>query len=250
MPEIGFKSLPTRIPVIGEFAIRGGVLPPEQAHRPGRDGNRGPGECARANSGDGHERASQRHAGGLGGRLGGGDRACHPAERARRGELLQGGGRDRVEDHVVGGEAVPVAEAGGVADLADDGGDDDRADPEQVGQSGPGRPSSLRIFAVRVTSNWTAVLAPIVLICGLRQVPPSWRRHSSAPPASGEEWPVPGVRPLLRPEAHLARGTPPGGTDTRTEYRAATGRLRTRSYVSTSTAVATGRYSSGSCQRL
>jgi hypothetical protein len=32
------------------------------AARPGRDRNRGQGESARANSGDGHERASQRHA--------------------------------------------------------------------------------------------------------------------------------------------------------------------------------------------
>jgi hypothetical protein len=166
--------------LIGEFTIRGGVLPPEQAHRPGRDGNRGPAECARANSGDGHERVSQRHAGGLGGRLGGGDHARHPAERARRGEPLQGGGRDPVEDHVVGGEAVPVAEAGGVADLADDGGGDDRADPD--------RPS-LRVF------DWC--LLPGEGIPAARS-------------ASGEEWSVPGVRPLLRPEAHLPRGTPPG----------------------------------------
>jgi hypothetical protein len=35
---------------------------------------------------------------------------------------------------------VPVPEAGHVADLADDGGGDDRADPEQAGQGGPAGP--------------------------------------------------------------------------------------------------------------
>ena len=35
---------------------------------------------------------------------------------------------------------VPAGEAGHVADIADDGGGDDRADPEQAGQGGAGRP--------------------------------------------------------------------------------------------------------------
>jgi hypothetical protein len=46
---------------------------------------------------------------------------------------LDGGGA------VVGGEPVPAGEAGHVADVADDRGGDDRADPEQRGQAGPGR---------------------------------------------------------------------------------------------------------------
>jgi hypothetical protein len=41
---------------------------------------------------------------------------------------------------VVGGEAVAVLEAGHVADLADDGGGDDRPDAEQAGQAGPAGP--------------------------------------------------------------------------------------------------------------
>src|SRR5262249_11409199 len=40
---------------------------------------------------------------------------------------------------VTGGEVIPSGEAGHVADVADDGGGDDRADPEQPGQAGAGR---------------------------------------------------------------------------------------------------------------
>jgi hypothetical protein len=50
------------------------------------------------------------------------------------GGYLDGGGA------VAGGEPVPVAEAGHVADVTDDRGGDDRAHPEQPGQAGAGRP--------------------------------------------------------------------------------------------------------------
>jgi hypothetical protein len=50
-----------------------------------------------------------------------------------------GGDLDRL-GAVAGGEAVAVLEAGHVADLAEDGGGNDRPDPEQAGQAGPGRP--------------------------------------------------------------------------------------------------------------
>jgi hypothetical protein len=49
---------------------------------------------------------------------------------------LPGGDLDR-RGAVVGGKAVAGAEAGHVADFADDGGGDDGADPEQPGQAGP-----------------------------------------------------------------------------------------------------------------
>jgi hypothetical protein len=38
-----------------------------------------------------------------------------------------------------GGEVIPAGEAGHVADVANDRGGDHRADPEQLGQAGPGR---------------------------------------------------------------------------------------------------------------
>ena len=40
---------------------------------------------------------------------------------------------------VVGGEVAPAGEAGHVADAGDEGGGDDRADPEDVGETGPRR---------------------------------------------------------------------------------------------------------------
>jgi hypothetical protein len=51
---------------------------------------------------------------------------------------LAGGHLDR-RGPVVSGEGVPAAEAGHIADVADDGRSDDRADSEQPGQAGPGR---------------------------------------------------------------------------------------------------------------
>jgi hypothetical protein len=40
---------------------------------------------------------------------------------------------------VISSKVVPAGEPGHLADIADDGGSDDRADPEQPGQAGPGR---------------------------------------------------------------------------------------------------------------
>src|SRR5262249_56835063 len=53
---------------------------------------------------------------------------------AARGHLDRGGA-------VVGGEVVPASEPEHLAYIADDGAGDDRADPEQAGQAGPGGPS-------------------------------------------------------------------------------------------------------------
>jgi hypothetical protein len=53
-----------------------------------------------------------------------------PRRDSRQGLPLPGGHLDR-RGAVAGGEAVAVLEAGDVADLADDGGGDDRSDPEQ-----------------------------------------------------------------------------------------------------------------------
>jgi hypothetical protein len=54
-------------------------------------------------------------------------------------DLARAGGHLDRRGPVVRGEGVPAAEAGHIADVADDGGSDDRADPEQPGQAGPGR---------------------------------------------------------------------------------------------------------------
>jgi hypothetical protein len=51
---------------------------------------------------------------------------------------LAGGHLDR-RGAVAGGEVVPAGKAGYVAGVADHDGGDDRADPEQPGQAGPGR---------------------------------------------------------------------------------------------------------------
>jgi hypothetical protein len=76
---------------------------------------------------------------------------------------LPGGHLDR-RGPVAGGEAVPAAEAGHVADVADDGRGDDRADPGQPGQAGAGRgdgnsellPGLVqpRVDAPQVTGAW------------------------------------------------------------------------------------------------
>jgi hypothetical protein len=58
---------------------------------------------------------------------------AQPADLARA-----GGDLDR-RGPVVGGEGVPAAEAGHIADVADDRSGDDRPDSEQPGQAGPGR---------------------------------------------------------------------------------------------------------------
>src|SRR5215470_6089719 len=57
-------------------------------------------------------------------------------------DLARAGGHLDRRGAVVGGEVIPAAEAGHVADVADDGGGDDGADPEQPGQAGAGRPDS------------------------------------------------------------------------------------------------------------
>ena len=61
-----------------------------------------------------------------------------PAPAQPAGLALAGGDLDR-RGPVAGGEGVPAAEAGHVADVADDSGSDNRAGPEQPGQAGPGR---------------------------------------------------------------------------------------------------------------
>jgi len=56
-------------------------------------------------------------------------------------DLSPAGGHLDRRGAVVGGEVVPARETGYVPDVADDGGCDDRPDPEQPGQAGPGRDS-------------------------------------------------------------------------------------------------------------
>jgi hypothetical protein len=60
-----------------------------------------------------------------------------PAESV---DLAVAGGHLDRRGAVAGGEVVPAGEAGDVTGLADDGGGDHRADPEQAGQAGAGRP--------------------------------------------------------------------------------------------------------------
>jgi hypothetical protein len=54
-------------------------------------------------------------------------------------DLARAGGHLDRRGPVAGGEVVPAGETGHVADVADDGGGDDRADTEQPGQAGAGR---------------------------------------------------------------------------------------------------------------
>jgi hypothetical protein len=61
-----------------------------------------------------------------------------PAPRQPAGLPAAGGHLDR-RGPVVSSEVVPAREPGHLAGIADDGGGDDGADPEQAGQAGPGR---------------------------------------------------------------------------------------------------------------